>query len=83
MFRAAIRGERRGGATLGTSRAAVWDVGTFGEGVGGDRSIGVITLGGGLRASLGGESVLQKGRDLVGNVTLNFSGARLSAGVGG
>ena len=37
MFRAAMRGERHGGAALGMSGAAVWDVGKFGEGVGGDK----------------------------------------------
>ena len=30
MFSAAMHGERRGGAALGTSGAAVWSVGTFG-----------------------------------------------------
>ena len=61
MFRAAMRGERRDGATLGTSGAVVWAVGTFGEGVGGDRSSGVATIGGGLKATLGGGAVSRGG----------------------
>ena len=35
MFRAATHGERRGGAALGTSGAAAWAVGTFGDRFGG------------------------------------------------
>ena len=44
MFKAAMRGERRGGDTLGTSGDGVMAVGIFG-----DVSRGVATLGGGLR----------------------------------
>ena len=32
-----MHGDRRGGAALGTIGAAIWAVGKFGEGVGGDR----------------------------------------------
>ena len=77
-----MHGEQRDGATLGTSGAAVWAVGTFGEGVGGDRSSGVATIGGGLKATLGGGAVLRRGRGMMGDATLNLDGAVLSAGEG-
>ena len=77
-----MRGEQHGGAALGMSGAAVWDVGTFGEGVGGKISGGVATLGGGLQATLGGELVLWRGSGVMGYATLKFSGVGLSAGTG-
>ena len=77
-----MHGERRCGAALGTSSAAIWAIGKFGEGVGRDRSIGVATLGGGLKATLGGGYVSRRGRGMMGDATLNFSRAGLSAGAG-
>ena len=77
-----MRGEQHGGAALGMSGAAVWDVGTFGEGVGGKISGGVATLGGGLKATLGGGAVSRRGSGLMDEATLNFSGAGLSEGAG-
>ena len=44
MFRAAMCGERRGGAAFGISDDAVWAVGTFGEGMGADISSIMATL---------------------------------------
>ena len=75
MFRAAMRGDQHGGAT-------VWAVGTFGEGVGGDISSSADTLGGDIKVTLGGGDVLLRRRDMMGNGTLKFSGAGLSAGAG-
>ena len=77
-----MHGEQRGGDNLETRSAAVWSVGTFGEGVGGDRLSVVAPLGGGLKATLGGGAVLQRGRGLMSNATLNFFGEGLSAGAG-
>ena len=39
----------------------------------------MATLGGGLKATLGGEAVLRRGRGLLDNATPSFSGALLSA----
>ena len=75
-----MHGERRCGAALGTSSAAIWAIGKFGEGVGRDRSIGVATLGGGLKATLGGGAVSRGGSGMMGDVTHNFYGAVLSVG---
>ena len=81
MFRADIYGEQRGGAALGTSGAAVWGVGTFGEGVGGERLNSVATLGVSLKVTLGGGAVSRRWIGMMGDATLNFSGAVFSAGV--
>ena len=54
MFRADMCGERCGGENLRMIGAAVWAVGKFGEGMGGDILSGVDTLGGGLKTTLGG-----------------------------
>ena len=45
------------------------------EGVGGDISSGVVSLGGGIKATLGGGAALRSGHGLMGDATLNFSGA--------
>ena len=104
MFRADIFGERRGGAALEKSGAAVWVTGTFGdryvggthglsissitplcvvlEGMGGYRLSGVATLGGDIKATIEGGDILRRGQGLMGDATLNFSGAGLSAGAG-
>ena len=42
--------------------------------MGGDISSGVATLGDGQKATPGGGAVLRRGRRLMGNATLNFSG---------
>ena len=52
------------------------------EGVGGDRSSGVATLGGDLKSNLGGGDLLRRRLGLMGDATLNFSKAGLSAGRG-
>ena len=79
IFRADMRGERRGGAVLGKSIAVVWAIGKFWESLGGYRLSGVLTLGGGLKATLGGGAVWRRGRGLMGNTKINFSGEGFSA----
>ena len=52
------------------------------EGVGGDISSGVVSLGGGIKATLGGGSVLRRGCMLMGKATLNYYDMGLIAGAG-
>ena len=52
------------------------------KGVGVYRYIGVATLGGGIKATLGGGADLRRGHGLMVDPTLNFSGAGLSVGAG-
>ena len=71
-----------GGDTIGLSIFISTPLCAVRKGVGGDRYSGVATLGGGLKATLGGEAVLWRERGLMGDATLNFSGVGLSVGEG-
>ena len=52
------------------------------EGIGGDISSGVVSLGGGIKATLGGGSVSRRGGGLMDDATLKLAGAGLSLGAG-
>ena len=75
-------GDSCDGGTLGLSIPVSTPLCDVIEGVSGYRSRDVATLGGGLKATLGGGSVSRRGRGMMGDATLNFSRAGLSAGAG-
>ena len=74
--------DRCGRGTLGLFIPVSTLICTVLEAVGGDISSGWATLGGDLNNTLGGGSALRRVRGMVGDATINFSGAVFCAGAG-
>ena len=70
------------GGTLGLSIRVSTSICEELKGVGGDRSRGVATLGGDLKATLGSGAASRRAPGLMVDATLNIYGVGLSAGAG-